>query len=151
MLWPRWSMLKLASEGKYCCIASLTLRSGAADTTCRHKARDITPFVIGGERHGKRKCSVILLEWTREGYHQSDKHQRQCWGNIWEMGWSTYWHFWVYKYQLEWNCAELMLIIFQLKWWIKKLLKILSKDEKSNCKKKNCPWVQDRCLIKNKK
>ena len=66
---------------------------GAWDTTCWHKAKDTTHhWSFGGERHGKRKHSVIFLERMREGHHQFDKHwkkQRQFWGNFWETGLSA--------------------------------------------------------------
>ena len=33
--------------------------------------------------------------------------QRQCWGNFWEMGWSTYGLFWAHRHHLELNWTEL--------------------------------------------
>ena len=79
----------------------------AWDTTCRHKAKDITP---GGERRGKRKRWMIFLKRTREGHRQWDKtlepFQRQCWGNFWETGWSTYGLFRAHRYHPERNWTE---------------------------------------------
>ena len=78
---------------------------GAWDTTCRHKAKDITPSIAW--RRGAWKEEVLDdLPWKDERGPSSvrrtvEPFQRQRWGNFWETGWSAYGLFRAHRYHLE--------------------------------------------------
>ena len=81
-----------ATEGSvnhHKCLASRKIWSlEELETTCGHKAKDITSHheLPGGERHGKRKHSILFLERMREGHCQSDETLEmfpwQRWGKL---------------------------------------------------------------------
>ena len=62
---------------------------GAWNTTCRHKAKDITPSVTWMRDAGKRKRSTIFLERMRKGNSQSDEHWNGFKGNFGQI--SDFW------------------------------------------------------------
>ena len=79
----------------------------AWDTTCRYKAKDITPS-IAWRREAWKEEALDDLPWKDERGPSSIRwtlgsFQRQCWGNCWEMGWSTCGLFRVHWYYLELN------------------------------------------------
>ena len=61
---------------------------GAWDTTCRHKAKDVTPSIAWMTERAQERGSAArqssLLERAREGHHQSDKHWNHFKGNVGE-------------------------------------------------------------------
>ena len=84
---------------------------GAWDTTCRHKAKDITPSItwrrevwteeVLDDLPWKNEWGPSSVRWTLEPF------QRRRWGNFWEMGWSTYGLFRAPRYHLELNWTRL--------------------------------------------
>ena len=59
---------------------------GAWDTTCWHKARDITPTIAWRrEAQRERKCTTIFHQWMRKGCRQSDQHENCFKGNTGEI------------------------------------------------------------------
>ena len=104
LLWTCWRKMTEQSNA--------TLKSGmhlerlkcwASDTTCREKAKDITPSIAWWrERCEKRKCQMTFLETMREGHRQIvELFQRQHWRNFWETWWSAYGLFWEHRYHFE--------------------------------------------------
>ena len=81
--------------------------STAWDTTCRHKAKDITPSITWRREAWKEEALNDLPQKYERGPSSSrwtlEPFQRKCWGNFWETGWSTYGLFWVHRYHLELN------------------------------------------------
>ena len=66
----------------------------AWNTTCGHKAKDITPSTAWRREAWKEEVLGDLL-WKDEGGPSSirwtlELFQRQFWGSFWEMGWSAY-------------------------------------------------------------
>ena len=83
---------------------------GAWDTTCRHKAKDITPLTAE-RREAWKEEALDDLPWKDEGGPSSvqrklEPFQRRHWGNFWEMGWSVYGLYRVHRYhfELNWTC-----------------------------------------------
>ena len=81
----------------------------AWDTTCGHKAKDVTPL-IAWRRDALKEEVLGSLPWKDQrgpGHHQIrwtlELFQRQCWGNFWEMGLSAYGLFWAHRYHFELN------------------------------------------------
>ena len=61
---------------------------GAWDTTCRHKAKDITPLIW--RREVWKEEALDDLPWKDERGSSSMRRtlelfQKQCWGNVWEI------------------------------------------------------------------
>ena len=80
---------------------------GAWDTTCGHKAKDITP-PIARKREAWKEEALDDLPWKDETGPSSirwilEPFQRQHWGNLWETGWSAYGLFQAHRYHLELN------------------------------------------------
>ena len=66
----------------------------ASDATSRHKAKDITTLTACRRKVLKEEA-LDDLHWKDERGQLSirqtlEPFQRQCWGNFWETGWSTY-------------------------------------------------------------
>ena len=89
----------------------------AWDTTCGHKAKDITPLITWRREALKEKV-LDDLPWKDERGPSSirqtlEPFQRQHWGNLWETGWNAYGLFRVHRYHLELNwtvqCCPLVL------------------------------------------
>ena len=75
----------------------------AWDTTCGHKAKDITPS-IAWRREG---ALDDLLSKDERGSSSVRGIERRCLENVWEKGWSEYGLFWAHRYHFELNWAEL--------------------------------------------
>ena len=89
----------------------------AWDTTCGHKAKDITPS-IAWRREAWKEEALDDLPWKDERGPSSirrtlEPFQRQRWGNFWETGWSAYGLFRVHRYYLELNWTEQMIFFRQ--------------------------------------
>ena len=74
------------SEDLRCC--------GAWDTTCGHKAKDITPSITW-RREALKEEVLDDLPWKDERGPSSirqtlEPFKRQHWGNFWETEWNTY-------------------------------------------------------------
>ena len=72
-----------------------------------HKAKDITPS-IAWRREAWKEEAFDKVPWQDERGPSSvrrtqEMFRRQCWGNLWEMGWSAYELFRVNRYHLELN------------------------------------------------
>ena len=83
----------------------------ASDTTSRHKAKDIT-MLIACRREVLKEEALDDLHWKDERGQLSirqtlEPFQRQCWGNFWETGWSTYGLFRAHRHHLELKWTEL--------------------------------------------
>jgi len=96
---------------------------GAWDTTCGHKAKDITPS-IAWRREAWKEEALDDLPWKDERGPSSIKRtlelfERRRWGNLWEMGWTAcYRPFRTHRYHLELNWAELNSGQRQKKLWL---------------------------------
>ena len=82
----------------------------AWDTTCGHKAKDITPL-IAWRREALQEEVLDNLSWEDERGPSSIRQtlelfQRQRWGNFWEMGWSTCGLFRAHRYHFELNWSK---------------------------------------------
>ena len=82
----------------------------AWDTTCRHKAKDITPSTAWRSEAWKEEAPDDL-PWKDERGPSSirltlEPFQRQCQGNFWETGRSACGLFWVHRYHPELNWTE---------------------------------------------
>ena len=83
----------------------------AWDTTCGHKAKDITPL-IAWRREALKEEALDDLPWKDERGPSSvrrtlEPFQRHRWGNFGETGWSAYGLFRAHRYHLELNWTEL--------------------------------------------
>ena len=83
----------------------------AWDTTCGHKAKDITPLITW-RREALKKKVLDDLPWKDERGPSSirqtlEPFQRQRWGNLWETWWNAYGLFRVHRYHLELNWTML--------------------------------------------
>ena len=92
---------------------------GAWDTTCGHKAKDITPM-IAWRREVWKEEALDDLPWKDERGPSSSRRtlepfQRQSWGNFWETGWSAYGLFRAHRYHpdLNWSLQTGMFARFQ--------------------------------------
>ena len=84
---------------------------GAWDSTCGHKAKDITPLIAWRRKAwkvetfynfpSKDQKGPKLMRWPLELF------QRQRWGNFWEMGCSADGLFQVHRHHLELNWSVL--------------------------------------------
>ena len=86
----------------------------AWDTTCRNKAKDITPLITWRRAVWKEEV-LDDLPWKDERGPSSTRRilelfQRQRWGNFWETKRSTYGLFQAHKYHLELNWTALLLL-----------------------------------------
>ena len=86
----------------------------AWDSTCGHKAKDITPSV-SWRRETLKEEALDDLPWKDERGPSSvrrtlEPFQRQRWGHVWETGWSSYGLFRAYRYHLELYWTELLCI-----------------------------------------
>ena len=105
------------AQNSYECIA-LDMRSdlncwGAWDTTCGHKAKDITPS-IAWRREARKEEALNDLPWKDERGPSSvrrtlEPFQRRHWGKFWETGWGAYGLFRAHRYHLELNWTSLFL------------------------------------------
>ena len=82
----------------------------AWDSTCGHKAKDITPS-IAWRREALKEETLDDLPWKDERGPSSirrtlEPFQRQRWGNFWETGWSAYGLFRALRYHLELDWTE---------------------------------------------
>ena len=84
---------------------------GAWDTTCWHKAKDITPSIAWRREGWKERIARRYSLKGREGDIISQTNTETiskatyC-GNFWEMRWSAYGRFPVHRYHLEMNWTE---------------------------------------------
>ena len=63
-------------------LTSGLLLGGASDTTCGHKAKDITPSIAWRRKAWKEEALDDLPWRTREGHRQSDQHWNRFKGNV---------------------------------------------------------------------
>ena len=97
------SQVACFSEARKCC--------GAWDTTCGHKAKDITQS-IAWRREAWKAGALDDLLWKDERRPSSirrtlEPYQRHRWGNFRETGWSAYGLFRAHIYHAELNWPEL--------------------------------------------
>ena len=89
---------------------------GAWDTTCRHKAKDITPS-IAWRREVWKEEALDNLPW-KDGVHKGEpssiRRTLQHWGNFGETGWSTYGLSLACKYHVELNWTNSKVSYFTL-------------------------------------
>ena len=83
----------------------------AWDSTCGHKAKDITPLTAW-RREAWKEEELDNLPWKDERGPSSIRRtlelfQRQRWGNFWKTGCSAYGLFRAHKYHLELNWTQL--------------------------------------------
>ena len=85
----------------------------AWDTTCGHRAEDITPLITW-RREACKEEALDDLPWKDERGTSTirrtlEPFQRLRWENFWEMGWSAYGLFRAHRYHLElnWNWTKL--------------------------------------------
>ena len=84
---------------------------GTWDTTCRHKAKDITPSIAWRRKAFKEQALDDLPGKDERGplsvRRTLEPFQRQRWGNFWETRWSEYGLFRAHRYHFELNWTEL--------------------------------------------
>ena len=98
-------LLKQTSPSQMACFSEDLKCWEAWDTTCGHKAKDITPLIASLD-------NLPCKDATREGHRQSDEHWNRFKGNIEETSetrCSAYGLFRVHRYHLELNGTELSL------------------------------------------
>ena len=84
---------------------------GAWDTTCRYKAKDVTPS-SSWRRETLKEEAIDDLPWQDERGPSSIRRtlkpfQRRHWGNFWETGWSACGLFRAHRFHLELKWTEL--------------------------------------------
>ena len=128
------------------CISEDLMCWGSWDTTCGHKAKDITPLIAWRrETYLKRKCSEIFLETERmrNGHRQSGQHWNCFKGNTGETpetGWSAYGLSQAHRYHLELNWTELVgrcwgVLTFPLTFYWSSSSSRLCPQKSNNCHK----------------
>ena len=109
---PAWR--KTAEQTEQVACFSEDLKCWEAwDTTCGHRAEDITPLITW-RREACKEEALDDLPWKDERGPSSvgrtlEPFQRLRWGNFWQTGWSTYGLFKAHRCHLEmnWNWTEL--------------------------------------------